>query len=252
MEDYKKIKDEIESKNRVLKQLLGVYKTSSDESQKKRVLREIDGIRLIIKGLEEKLLSADQGLEAQVEEGTDRREDFSILSSIKVKKYRDESKDREIDAIVSYTDFFEKNYLPIISEYYLKLDFNHSKKRDTFYTGFMETKKVLKDYDYELEVQHSEEYNTIAVHRDKSLMYKVKQRYLLTLDRYFEELDDFLKLLIDDCQRGGNIVLNPQDVISLSELEENRRLDGYTVVNALNEMKSFVSELTRFIAMPEI
>ena len=254
MEEKEKIKSEIKRKEQILKQLKGVYKTSTDHLQKKRVLKEIEEVKQLINNLRGKLIIHDleNGLFKEEEEEEETEEDFSILGAIDVPPYRNDSKDREIDAIISYMDFFEVNYLSILSEYYIKLDFNHSIKRDMFYPGFMEIKKILKEYNYELDILNREEFNSIAFYRDKSVIHKIRHRYLLALDKYFKDLKNFLEVLIDDYKNDGNIILNPHDLLSLSEFEVNRRLDGCSVIESLNEMCNFSVELIKFLNLPNL
>jgi hypothetical protein len=278
MQESEMLRLELESKKRVLKQLEGVYKTSRSLFQRRRVLQEIENVKNLIKNLNGKLLiccSEEDEENAVLEnpvlenavlenfvfqgfspQGSSlpraAQRGYSLLSFIPVFRYREDSRDREIDAVVSYVDFFEKNYLPLLSDYYIKLDFSHSIKRDTFYPRHMEIKKVLKEYDYELDVLNREEFNSIAHYRDKSVIHKVRHRYLLLLDRYIKDLRDFLETLVDDLRTGGNIILNPQDQVNLSEFQDNRRLDGLSISEILEEMRTFSDEFTRFLSLPDI
>ncbi len=252
MRKARKVQDVIEKKMIILKQLEGVYRTSSSKQQRKRVLREIEALRHSIDDLENiRSLQQRYGL---VRDEAERGEEdvFTLLNDIVVKKFRDESRDTEMDAVVSYVEFFEKNYLPILSEYYIKLDYNHSMKRDSFYPRYMEIKKAFKEYGYEVEVQSKEEYDSIALYKDKSIIFKMRQRYLMALDRYFKDLDSFMIELMDDHASGGSIILNPLDFVNMSEFEVDRKLDGYTVIDAFIEMHTFCEELIRFLAIPNI
>ena len=253
--DMRRVRDilkEIEDKKLFLKQLEGVYKTSINSVQKKRVLREVRDIKISLRKLKT-VLDLYRGIEGAGEAPLDEEERvFSILSMIKVLKFSEFSRDKEMVAIISYADFFEKNYLPILSEYYIKLDYNSSLKRDTFYSRYMEIKKLLKEYNYEIEVHTRTEYDSIASYKDKSNVYKIRQRYLLSLDAYFKNLKSFTETLIGNYMSGGSIIMNPLDKISLSEFENDRRLDGYTVIDALSEMYTFYNEFTRFLGMPKI
>jgi hypothetical protein len=116
----------------------------------------------------------------------------------------------------------------------------------------MELKKIIKEYLYEIEVQSREEYNTIAVYKDKSIVYKMRQQYFLALDRYYRELSSFLTKIIDDHASGGSTMLNPLDVINMSEFEVDRKLDGYTVINGIIEIHKFCDEVLRFLAIPNL
>jgi hypothetical protein len=253
MEEVENLRREIDSKNRVLKQLEGVYKTSTSLFQRRRVAQEMRDVKSLIRDLRGKLLirrSEEEYAEQETREVEEH--EFSILRAIPVQKYREDSRDREIDEVISYVDFFEKYYLPILSDYYIKLDFSHAIKRDTFYPRHMEIKKALKEYDYELDILNREEFNRIAHTRDKSVIHKLRQRYMLLLDRFFKDLRAFLDSMLDDLQKGGNIIINPYDQVNLSEFEHNRRLDGRSVAGLLEEMKAFSGELTRYLSLPNM
>lgn len=252
MKEDKELRQDFESKRQVLKQLEGVYNTSDDMLQKKRVLKEIEEVKKTIKSIKGKLIVYGIENDLLEEENINTPYIMSVLNTIRIIKYRKESRDREIDAVTSYMEFFERNYLSILSEYHIKLDFNHSIKRDVFYPRFMEIKKILKEYDYELDVLNREEYNNIAFYRDKSIIHKIKHRYLLSLDRFFKDLRTFLKVLVDDFKKGGIVILHPHDHLSLSEFEKDRRLDGYTVIETIEEMYSFSDEFTRFLGLPNM
>ncbi len=247
-----KAQNELESKMLILKQLEGVYKTSTDLDQRKRVAREIRSVKRSISNLQS-ILSLQQkyGL-TQVQYEIEGDEAFKLLSRILVAKFINDSRDTEMDALVSYVDFYEKNYLPVLSEYYIKLDYNNSMKRDVYYPRYMELKKMLNEYMYEVEVQIREEFTSIAVHKDKSLVYKLRQQYLLGLDKYYRDLRAFLDELLGDHASGGSSVLNPLDFVSMSEFEVDRKVDGYTVINALIELQTFSNEIIRFLAIPNM
>jgi len=251
MEESEIIRESLQDKLRVLSQLEGVYKTSTSSLQKKRVAREIRAIKRVISVLKSCLEEGETFSGEKTKEG-EEQELLPILNQISVSRYREDLKDREIDAVTSYMKFFEDNYLPILSEYYIKLDFNHSLKRDTFYPKYMELKKILNDYNHELDVLYREEYGNIAVYRDKSVVHKVRQTYLLAISTYFREVGSFLSTLLDDARTGGSIIINPEEIITLSEFIESRKLDGYRVIDAIEEIYNFGIELQRYLSLPEI
>jgi hypothetical protein len=253
MDDMKGMRQEMEQRTRILKQLEGVYRTSTSVTQRRRVLKEIQEIKRVIKDLQKRFESA--GMNPDTEGGDDMRgTGLSILGRIPVRPFRTGSKDREMDTVVSYMKFFENNYLPILSDYYIKLDYSHSGKRDTFYPGFMEAMHLLKQYEYEKDSASDNErqYDWLTLARDKTIVRKGRQRYLFGLDSYFKDLRSFIKLLVDDSRTEGAILLNPEDRIDLGEFEENRTLNNYTVEEAIQEIYAFVEEFIGFLAMPEL
>lgn len=244
--------NELESKMLILKQLEGVYKTSTDLDQRKRVAKGIRDVKRSISNLQS-ILSVQEKYGLSQDQKEEESEDaFKLLNRITVTKFVNDSRDTEMDAIVSYVDFYEKNYLPVLSEYYVKLGYNNSMKRDTFYPRYMELKKILNEYMYEVEVRNSEEFTKIAVYKDTSLVYKLRQQHLIGLDRYYRDLRSFIDELLDDHSSGSSSVLNPLDFVSMSEFEVDRKLDGYTVINALMELHTFSDEIIRFLAIPNI
>jgi len=245
-----KIKKDIKNKKIVLKQLEGVLKTSSSKLQKKRVIKEIKSIRKDINELEVLLHDILGNMEKEPDFKEDDSGNYKILNNIQVKRYNKMHSDGEMDALISYLNFFEMNYLPILSEYYIKLDFNHSLKRDSYYAKYLEIKKILKEYDYELDILYNDEYNNVALYHDKAIIYKIRHQFMIDVNNYFRDLKSFVKTLLDDYHTGGNIILNPDNEIELSEFENHRKLDGYNIVNAIEEIYIFCEEIIKFLSIP--
>ena len=250
------IRETLDQKTRVLKQLEGVFKTSTDLAQKKRVWKEIQEIKEVIKKLQRSYDSSGggiRGIEGKTKPPQDASSGPTLLGGIPVKPYKKDSRDREMDTIVSYMHYFENNYLPLLSEYYMKLDYSHSGKRDTFYPRFMEIMHLLKQYDFEDRSVHGGIMGYPQSSRsDKSAVNKGRQRYLFALDGFFKDLRTFVRTLITDYNKGGTVLLNPDDGVRLDDFEENRVLNDYTVVQALEEVYLFSEEFVRFLGMPEI
>ena len=245
------IRRELEQKTRVLQQLEGVYKTSTSITQKQRVYKDMQDLKKVIKELQHRseTLGPDKIDEGDIESPS---RTHSILGRINISKYKKNSKDREMDAVVSYMKFFEENYLPILSAHYIKLDYSHSMKRDIFYPKFMEIMHLLKQYDYEDELEQRKEYDSSLFYRDKSVTQKGRQRYLFALDSFFKDMRNFLRIVVDDNKAGGTILMNPDDAIHLDEFENNKKLHNYPVIKALKEIYTFSDEFIKFLAMPEL
>ncbi len=250
MDDVNIVKSELEEKLKALSQLEGVYRTTSDPAQKKRVAKEIQKVKRVISVLEESLRIAGHSLGKMGKKDGERDYRPGLLSRIPVVKYREDSRDREIDVITSYMRFFENECLPMLSEYYIKLDYNHSLTRDTFYPRFMEIKKILEEYDYELDIFTREEYHNIAFYKDKSVLLKIKYRLMTALSEYFRDLSRFLKLLIDDMKVDGTVVLNPDEVIEISPYIEYRHFDKYFVRDVIEEIFIFCEEFLGYLRVP--
>lgn len=250
MDDVDIVKSELEEKLKILSQLEGVYKTTSDPAQKKRVAKEIQKVRRVVSVLQESLRLADQKFYLKKEREEKKNTKTALLASIPVVKYRDDSKDREIDVITSYMRFFENECLPMLSEYYIKLDYNHSMTRDTFYPRYMEIKKILEEYDYELDIFTREEYHNIAFYKDKSVLLKIKYRLMRELAEYFRDLANFLKHLLDDIKKNGTIVLNPDEIVEISPYIKYKHFNRYCVRNVIEEIYLFCEEFLGYLRVP--
>ena len=77
-------------------------------------------------------------------------------------------------------------------------------KRDIFYPKFMEIMHLLKQYDYEDELEQRKEYDSSLFYRDKSVTQKGRQRYLFALDSFFKDMRSFLRIVVDDNKEGVN------------------------------------------------
>ncbi|GEM_PF-1241844 len=250
MDDKKTVKRELEKKVLVLRQLEGVYKTTTDTLQKKRVSGEIRKLKMSIKELQESLPAAKVSEPASGEEDTNRN-GFPLFSSGDAGE-KETIRDAEIKRINAYARFLENNYLPLMSEYYLKIDFNYALQRDSFYPRYMDLKKYLKEYEQEVESQDKEARPEMPLKKDKSAVHKARQRYLLALDKILKDLRAFLAILLDDLAGDGIIVLEPDDTISIGNFDCERKLEGCKVRNALKEMHEFVDEFTRYINIPNL
>ena len=80
------------------------------------------------------------------EEQTDQLEDLPFLRGMLEKDERAPAHtEREIHHVSLYLHFFEKDFLAILSETRLKLDFKHSLERESFYHRFESLRRRLED-----------------------------------------------------------------------------------------------------------
>ena len=250
----------------ILKRLEGVYKTTIDPKQKERVKKEIDALKAKIKAskpLESKEVlleneSTEKVIKPEVEKEnkTDAgimsfTEDFPILSKIKIEKIHPFSDDNEINMVVCYLREFEKNYWSALSDFHLKLDYNHSRERDKFYDQLEGCNRILRDY-----IKNLDEFEKAQIEsykeRLKMMKLKVGRAFLIATYEFMKSLNNFINYLIQDYNNKGNIILNPDEIIKFSKLEgNNKELAGKTVIEALKQVFNFTEEFLKMIKIPD-
>lgn len=252
----------------IIKKLEGVYKITVDPKQRERVKKELARLKQELKKVEgesEEVLTEEEEVEeikkisaeeiqeeaSSIEISPEERESFPLLSKVPVEKIHPISDDPEIDMAAAYLKKFEDELWGALSDFHLKLDYNHSRERDKFYDHLENCARLLKDYINILEeLSHtdSEKYKE----RLRLMKVKVGRAFLIAATEFMKEMNDFVNYLIKDYSNKGNIVLNPEDTIRFSKLEgEDKELDGMSVMDALKYVSQFTGEFVEKIKIPE-
>ena len=143
--------EELKTLNRTIRQFESVYKSTKDPSQRARVTEELKKLKIY----RDKLQSFHEFDSNAFEEpvSVDEWEGLTYLKTIleragkksKNRKvsYDDSFGDRELFYLYLYLNFFEDEFLTILSETKLKLDFKLSLERDSFYYRFENLQDLL-------------------------------------------------------------------------------------------------------------
>jgi hypothetical protein len=132
----------------------------------------------------------------------------------------------------------------------LRLDFQHSLERDSYYSRFQELSRKLEDI--LLEIERSE--NAVRAEEKLDLRKRIARmsRVLsVEADKYFKAVIRFVTVLIEDLDQGGVKCLNGDEPIEFDKIEGERYLEGETVYNALVKSREFSTELLNFLDVPE-
>ena len=260
-EQATRVRDKIQL---MLRQMDTVLRTTRDPGQKKRVSLEISRLRKDLVRLEEKTFTDEDArlyikLEAPAGGNADDGDDegqltpdrYPVLSSIEITPAGPECAEPEINAIASFLRYFEAEHLSILGNYQLKLDFNNAQRRDTYFNLYSGTQQVLKSY---LDVIHDIAAGRIASgdHADslRQMRRKLHMDYVIKTADFVHGLLEFITLLLDDCKNGGNLILNPDQVMEFDKIHGTRELDGLTVATGLERIRLFLSEFGEYLNIP--
>jgi hypothetical protein len=259
--------EEVKRLNKLIRQYETVYRTTPDGGQKERVERQLKELR----DYRDKILAVNVIQEQDLEEqaaGVDPLAAAPLLRDIATRNAALPPREAvppfaEPDAtpttsqlemfhLALYLKYFEKEYLPFLTEGQLKLDFKYSMDRDAFYNGLQALGRKMTEYRGEnrrlLEGQVSRDMDLEVRKRN------IKLTRLIQGDaaRFFRAVQRFCRDLEEDAHGDMVKCLNCNGVIRFDEIEGRRVLQGRTVGGALMELRLFVTEAIAYLNVPEI
>jgi hypothetical protein len=249
--------EELKRINRLIRQFESVFRTTGDPVQRERVSRELKRLKTEKQQIES--FHELDPMELHDEAQADELQGLDFLKRIlempqKSRKEGEtpEPEDKEQLYLARYLHFFEGEFLPLLSEAKLKLDFKHSLERDGFYHRFGNLRRLFTDLGDEGErmdpyfvEKHAEDL------RQRS--FKKKRNLAVEADRFFRSLVRFSGDLIDDIAGGGSVCLNHGDTLHFDRRIEGRRyLEGENVRAALVQLNNLGKEIIGFLNVPQI
>jgi len=259
--------EEVRRLNKLIRQYETVYRTTPDDGQKERVERQLKELR----DYREKILAVNVLSEEDLREETGDADPLAaapllqaIVAHNALLPPRDAvpafapvdtvptASQMEMFHLALYLRFFEKEYLPFLTEKHLKLDFKYSLDRDAFYNGFQALGRKI--------AQYRDENRRIlegSVNREMELEIRkrtVKLTRFIQADaaRLFRSIERFCRDLEEDAHGDMVKCLNCNGVIAFDRIEGERVLQGRTVGGALAELRQFAMEALAYLNVPEI
>ncbi|UCF96511.1 MAG: hypothetical protein JSV89_15205 [Spirochaetaceae bacterium] len=251
--------EELKALNRTIRQFESVYKSTKDPYQRARVTEELKKL----KTYRDKLQSFHEFDPAAFEEPAmvDEWEGLSYLKTIlerigkksksRKESYDDSFGDRELTYLFHYLNFFEEDFLPILSETKLKLDFKHSLERDSFYHRFENLRRLFEEV--------NEDSSTVDLYSGqkheedmRKRSFKKKRNVIVEADKFLRSVARFAGVLVTDIEAGGLVCLNADDTLHFDRIEGRRFFEGKKVKEALMELKAFAREVIEFLNVPQI
>ncbi len=157
----------------------------------------------------------------------------------------------EIFNLMMYARFFHGEFLPVLTEKRLRLDYKFSLERDSFYRRFKDIERSLNDFREEnarlsngtLRREMEQESNT----RTLKLRGKIKS----DAAKFFRAVHSFCEELIADADGDGVKCLNGNEEIVFDDIEGTRLLAGRRITDALVVLAGFSSEVLAYLNVPE-
>ncbi len=260
--------EEVRGLNKLIRQYETVYRTTPDPDQRVRVQRQLRDLQ----SFKEKILTIhvvnEADLEEKDEEEIDPLEAAPLLRGLLAKNSTDSRTEAvppfsagdseptriqlEMFHLALYMRYYEKEYLPFLTEKQLKLDFGFSFDRDRFYNTFQAIQRKISAYRDE-----NKRLLEGMVGRDMELEVRKRTAMLTRLiqaeaARFFRAIARFCGELIEDAHGDMVKCLNCNGVISFDSIEGTRALRGRTVGGALGDLQAFAAEAVAFLNIPEI
>jgi len=260
--------EEVRGLNKLIRQYETVYRTTSDPDQRVRAQRQLKDL----KSYRQKILTVhvinEQDLVEKDENGIDALESAPLLRELLAKNSTGPRAEAvlpftageaeptrvqlEMFHLALYVRYYEKEFLPFLTEKQLKLDFGLSFDRDRFYGSFQAIQSKIAAYrDENKRLQEG------MVGRDMALEVRKRTSMLTRLiqaeaARFFRAIGRFCGKLIEDAHGDMVKCLNCNGVISFDRIEGARVLQGRTVGGALGDLQSFAAEAVAYLNIPEI
>jgi hypothetical protein len=251
--------EELKRLNLLIRQFEAVFKSTRDPLQRDRVTRELREL----KTYKERLESFHEIDPTKVEESpqVDELESFPHLKealrlsaradSALGEPFKEDYQDREVYHLARYLVLFETEFLALLSETRLKLDFKHSLERDSFYHRFENLRRLLLDI--REDTSRMDDYLGQKHEEDMRLRgFKKMRNTILEADKFFRDLARFTGGLTEDIAGSGSICLNASDVLRFEKIRGMRLLDGLTVKEALSQLHEVSKEVVTYLNVPQI
>jgi hypothetical protein len=243
--------EELKKLNRLIRQYETVYRTTADADQRERAGHELKEL----KSYRDKILAVnviDRGKLAEQPAASDALADFPVLSRLVAGDTEGWEGDQEVRHIALYLGHFEREFLPILTETRLKLDFKHSLERDSFYRRFQEVQRRLDDWHEAHRRLDGGGFNRELESEVHTRILKLERNLAVEASRLFRAVQRFADALVEDARGDGVKCLNGDEPIAFDRIEGERLLAGLPVTDALQTLESFAEEVAAYLRVPDV
>jgi hypothetical protein len=242
--------EELRRLNRLIHQYETVYRTTADAGQRDRAGRELKEL----KSYRSKILAVneiDRGKLVEPSTTADAFADTPILSGLVAADTEAWEGDQEVRHIALYLGHFEREFLPLLTETRLKLDFKHSLERDGFYRRFQEVQRRLEDWRDAHRRLDEGGFNRDLESEVRTRIFKLKRNLAVEASRLFRSAERFADVLVEDARGDGVKCLNGDDTVAFDRIEGDRLLAGLAITDALQAFAGFAAEVSGYLRMPD-
>lgn len=259
--------EELKRLNKLIRQYEAVYRTAPNADQKERVQRQLREFQ----GFRQKILAVNVIDERALEESApevEPLEEFPVLSllirensglnadkriaSFAARDSAPTSLQNEMFHLALYTAFYEREFLPFLTEKHLKLDLKFSMDRDAFYNTFESLQRKISDYrDAHQSITEGMVSRDLETEVRKRAL-KLTRMVEVEAAKFFRAVGRFCGELVEDARDGGVKCRNCEGEISFDRIEGSRILQGRKVIDALAQLRDVAAEAVSYLNVPEI
>lgn len=239
-----------------------IYSSSRELEKKEEALKTIEGIDRDLNKLRagyltlpdlEKYELSEQELKLYIDNLHKPKEgEFRILRNVIYERLNMFCMNEEINWAWTYLNFFGKEYLGLLSEQNLKLDYGHAFQRDKFFTLFNQTIRVLEEYGNILTQIEAAESNNNKVFRERLEKVETKEyrNVIVKTGKFLHTIQRFIEDIYESEKKGEKSLLEPDKLVEIDG--EHSSLDGLTARKALMDLNQFVTEFIDFMKIPNL
>jgi len=255
-------KKAIENLYEIRRKLNITYKASSGEEQRKRIMPSLKEIESIISKIEEGVeinpdelnLFSDEikNVEDEKNEATVNIGDkTNYTAKIEIQKINDANKDTEIDQIYSFIMYFEKNFIAPLSTNYLRLEYDLSKHRDTFFNHYDNLRKLLKEFSDDAIVLKGIKQQA-QLEQYKMRLLGQKNYFLVKISEFLHEIKEFFEKILKGYKSGINTILNPKEKYFYKyQNAEKSDFEGVEMIKIIEEALAFTEDFIEILRIPD-
>ncbi len=239
-----------------------IYSTTADQKKKESILKSVNEIERDMKKLLNGRFAEDEMAKYHItfDELANYLENsqfqdvtkYKILRNIPIVRLNQFSKSRDINIIWSLLNYFGTEYMGLLSEQNLRLDYGHAFQRDSFFTNFNQIIRALSDYGKVLEQIEAAEANNIKDYKESLLKVQSKEYrdIIIKTGNFLFALQDFIEDIWRCESEGEKVFMEPEKIVEIKGV--NSMLEGLMAKDALNDLLEFTHEFISYIKFPDL
>ncbi len=239
-----------------------IYSSSADRKKKENVLKSVNEIEKDIKKLQTGKFAEDEMAKYHItfDELRDYLENsqiqdmtkYKILRNIPIVKLNDYSKSQDINTIWAFLNYFGTEYMGLLSEQNLKLDYGHAYQRDSFFNHYNQIIRILQDYGNVLEQIVAAE--SVKNNEYKERLIKVQNKgyrdIIMKTGIFLFAIQDFIEDIFRCEKEGEKVFMEPEKIVEIKGV--NSMIEGLKAKDALVDLLEFTHEFISYIKFPDL
>jgi len=251
MKDY--FEDSKSSMEDRIRRLQGKLKSSRNAFSRKSIIDELS--KLEQERIKSGNLFADGEAASGETSGEEEIEDFPHLASLP-DRYPDllrrvSTHERDVQAVFLYTQYFDDEFLGMLTERKLRLDVKFSLERDTFYNLFSNLTRHRDDYLVEADRVRTGEFSKSYEQDILKRLVEMRHNLFIEADRFFSRLGRFAHDLVEDIDGDSILCQNAEDELEYTPIDREKVLRGRTVKQGVVMLAELCDEVVDYLDIPD-